>query len=164
MASFTSKSASNSNFKWAVNVDTDRLVGLAGPSILHGVAMALYIEAEKIMTASKLDFVPYVTGNLARSGTVLPPFMGSGQMGAGKVRVVLAYGNHTAPYALAVHERPPTVGQGKNKYLEKPFEAARPMVMRNLAARLRTIINSVAAGQQIPAEAWRAFRQDYGGE
>lgn len=91
------------------------------------LAAALYLEAELIMTDSKTNYVPVITGNLKGSGTVLQP-----ERNGNKVSVTLGYGGSAAPYAAVVHEYPNSYGQHKNKYLQKPINAA----SHNLASRL----------------------------
>ena len=85
------------------------------------------------MTDSKTNYVPVDTGNLRNSGTVLPPVM------KGKtIEVTLGYGGSATPYAVVVHEYPPTVGQGKNKYLSKPLNKAEKGMATRLATALRS--------------------------
>ncbi len=93
---------------------------LALKGALNGdIAMGLYMIAEQIMTDSKNNYVPVDTGDLWRSGTVMPPEITT----TGTISIRLGYGEE---YAKIVHDRPPGIGQGKVKYLEKPFLAAMP--------------------------------------
>lgn len=93
---------------------------------------ALYLEAELIMTDSKTNYVPVVSGNLRNTGTVLKPVW------KGKtIEVVLGYGGSAAEYAAVVHEYPPTYGQGKNKYLAKPLNKAERGMAKRLADAVR---------------------------
>jgi hypothetical protein len=100
------------------------------------LADALYLEAELIMTDSKTNFVPVDSGVLRNSGTVQKPTITNQG-----VTVVLGYGGPAAEYAVIVHEYPPNVGQGKNKYLSRPLnKAERGLVSRvteNMKRRVR---------------------------
>lgn len=88
---------------------------------LLDVVRAYYLVAERIMGDSKEFYVPVVTGALRDSGRVeLPRAMPGG------VRITLAYGGASAPYAVAVHEAPPWRGQGKSRYLIEPVYAYLP--------------------------------------
>lgn len=89
----------------------------SGPPALVG---ALFQEAERIMTASKQDYVPVQTGALRASGFVDEPVLT-----ATGGSVTLGFGGPAAPYAVIVHEdltkRHPV---GQAKYLEVPLRAA----------------------------------------
>lgn len=98
--------------------------------LVPAIAAALYQEAESIMTAAKDGYIPIKTGALRRSAHVVPP-----KIQGSKITVTLAAGGPSAPYAYKVHEAPPTWGQGKNKYLEKPVLAAKRGFGKRLAAR-----------------------------
>lgn len=95
-------------------------------AVLSDTADAVTMIAEEVMTDSKLNYVPVVDGYLRLSGKVH-----RAKIVADQVTVVLGYGGSTSvgknvTYALKVHEYPPHVGQGKNKYLTKPLYAAAP--------------------------------------
>ena len=93
---------------------------LALKGALNGdIAMGLVMIAEMIMTDSKDNYVPIDTGELWRSGTVLAPEVTQ----TGTISVKFGY---NTPYAKIVHDRMPSIGQGKVKYLEKPLLAAIP--------------------------------------
>lgn len=95
-------------------------------AIITDLADALYTEAELIMTDSKMNYVPVDTGVLRNSGTVQKPVITRTD-----VTVTLGYGGPAAPYAIRVHEYPPSFGQGKNKYLSRPLnKAERGMITR----------------------------------
>lgn len=101
------------------------------------VGRALYREGNRIITRSKQEFVPVVTGNLRSSGYVELP-----QANGTEVTVTIGFGGAAAAYAAMVHENPrsgntggvsprgrpyknfSTVGQWK--YLEQPMNEARP--------------------------------------
>ena len=90
---------------------------LSARGILNSeIGAGLYQVGEVIMTDSKRNYVPVDTGDLRRSGVVLPPEY---QI-SGEVVVKLGYGEE---YAKIVHDRAPSIGQGKVKYLEKPLIA-----------------------------------------
>lgn len=88
---------------------------------------ALYMVAEEIMTDAKQNYVPVDTGVLRDSG-----FVNRSTVTAGRVLVTLGFGGAARSYALLVHERPDTIGQGKNKYLSKPVNAKAPAIPRRL--------------------------------
>ena len=102
----------------------------AGP---QAVGMALFDEANLIMTASKQDYVPVKSGALRGSGLVPPPV----SVGA-TISVTLGFGGPSAPYAVIVHEdltkRHPV---GQAKYLEIPLRAALAGMPSVLAQRAR---------------------------
>lgn len=98
------------SIKWLVRKDDFAKIKSSMPQALH---RALFEEANDIMADSRSNYVPVVSGRLRDSGKVVPVDDG----------VELVY---DTPYAKKVHEAPPEVGQGKNKYLEKPvLKAAR---------------------------------------
>ena len=103
---------------------------------------ALYIEAEKVMTDSKTNYVPVVTGNLRRTGIIMPvTYLPNG------VKVVAGFGSTAVDYAAVVHEAPPTYGQGKRKYLSEPLQQAIPNMANAMASTIRSRINSRNFGQ-----------------
>jgi hypothetical protein len=117
--------------------DTKAINALATKGALNGeIAAALYQSAEIIMTDSKKNYVPVDTGDLMRSGTVFEPKIDT----AGTISVSLGYGTH---YAKIVHDRPPSIGQGKIKYLEKPFLAhmktAEKLLVQHVSRAIQTI-------------------------
>ena len=111
---------------------------------------ALTLEAERIMTVSKQDYVP-VDDNPLRSSGHVQPTERSGRLGLGDdVEISLSFGGSSAPYALAVHEHPsdhsPPTWEGKvitfsppgrgPKYLEIPFRLARVGMAARVAKTL----------------------------
>jgi len=91
-----------------------------GPKALSVAATSLYQSAEEIMTDSKENYVPVLTGALRSSGKVLPPAMEGNQ-----VTVVLGYGDEAVNYAVHVHENPDAYHPvGQWKYLSVPAERA----------------------------------------
>lgn len=98
------------------------------------VAGSLVRIAEQIMTDSKQNYVPVITGNLRNSGTVLPP-----EVTKNAIRVQLGYGGGAIDYAAKVHEAPPWVGQGKNKYLSIPFNERAGSAHEFVAELLRAV-------------------------
>jgi hypothetical protein len=94
--------------------DDRALKALSVGGSLHGeLAAGLFQIATAIMTESQENWVPVLTGRLKQSGTVLAP-----EYDGTKITVPFGYGE---PYAEIVHDRAPTIGQGKVKYLEIPF-------------------------------------------
>ena len=104
----------------------------ASKATVFDVGMAMYMVAEEIMTDAKQNYVPVVSGNLRRSGFV-NPF----QVQAQRVTVTLGFGGAAKSYALAVHEAPDYKGQGKNKYLSKPVNAAIPTISKTLTKHIQ---------------------------
>lgn len=101
-------------------------------AIITDLADALYLEAELIMTDSKQNYVPVDTGVLRNSGTVTKPVITNKS-----VEVTLGYGGPAADYAVVVHEYPPSVGQGKNKYLSRPLNKAERGLVTRVADTMR---------------------------
>lgn len=99
---------------------------------LEDLAAALYLEGELIMTDSKTNYVPVVSGMLKGSGTVLRP-----EIKGDVVKVTLGYGGASAPYAAVVHEYPVSYGQHKNKFLQKPINKAATGLATRLAEHIR---------------------------
>ena len=107
-------------------------------AVISDLANAMYVEAELIMTDSKVNYVPVgLTGQLRNSGTVLPAEIKNNQ-----VSVILGYGGASAPYAAKVHESPPTWGQGKNKYLSKPLNKASAGMTQRLSDAIARRVRS----------------------
>jgi hypothetical protein len=128
---------------------------LALKNVLNGeVAAALYQSAEEIMTDSKNNYVPIDTGDLRRSGTVLEPDYDTN----GKISVSLGYG---MPYAKIVHDRPPEIGQGKVKYLEKPFLAhmknAEKLLLKHISRGIQQVMKT---GRPTNTASWRQYQQN----
>jgi hypothetical protein len=99
----------------------------------QALIQALYLEGERVMTDAKENYVPVLTGALQGSGRVQQPR----PMGNGKWEIRLTFGGPAAAYALEVHERDPKIGQGKNKYLQKPFRASIPKLESRLNAWMK---------------------------
>lgn len=99
----------------------------ASKTTINDVGSALYMIGEEIMTDAKANYVPVITGNLRRSGFVNMPVVT-----AQRVSITLGFGGAAKSYALQVHEAPDYFGQGKNKYLSKPVNAALPRVSSKL--------------------------------
>lgn len=77
----------------------------------------LHRIAEDVMTDSKENYVPVVTGTLHASGFVKQP-----EVGADGVSVTLGFGGAAAPYALAVHENPRAGKTGGISPSGKPYD------------------------------------------
>jgi hypothetical protein len=121
-------------------------------ALIGDVAMGLTIIAERIMTDSKDNYVPVVFGDLKRSGTVLAPEFTS----AGGVSVTLGYGEEYAPI---VHDRPPSIGQGKVRYLEIPFLAALPGAEKQLIQIISKAIQTVIKTKKSTSrDGWKAHQ------
>ena len=106
-------------------------------AVISDLANAMYVEAELIMTDSKVNYVPVDTGQLRNSGTVLPAEIKNNQ-----VSVILGYGGASAPYAAKIHEAPPRWGQGKNKYLSKPLNKASAGMTQRLSDAIARRVRS----------------------
>lgn len=95
------------------------------------LAGALRVEAERIMTASKL-LTPVDQGTLRASGHVQTP-----KVTRQRATVTLGYGGAASAYALVQHERVDythTVGQAK--FLEQPVNEARRGFTQRVAKNL----------------------------
>lgn len=92
----------------------------------EAVTEATRMVCEEIMEDSRNNYCPVVTGYLKSTGHV--EVVKRGSQGA-EVHMV-----YDAPYAWIVHERPASIGQGKNKYLSTPFYKADAAV--NLSRRI----------------------------
>jgi hypothetical protein len=97
---------------------------------IKALVQGLYLEGERVMADSKDNYVPVKSGTLKASGRVHAPV----DLGGGKWEVTLSYGGPASHYALTVHEAPKSWGQGKNKYLQKPFKASLPKFEARMAA------------------------------
>lgn len=107
---------------------------------------ALKIEAEKIMTDSKQNYVPVDKGTLRNSGVVGDPVKDGDT-----ILISIGYGGAAAAYATALHEFPsessPPTWEGKAltftkpgtgpKYLERPLMKAVDGMTERLADRLK---------------------------
>lgn len=116
--------------EWKVN--TRNAFKQVANATVADVSAGLYLVAEEIMTDAKMHYVPVVTGALRRSG-----FVEKGVVTGNTVTVKLGFGGSATPYALAVHEYPAHYGQGKNKYLLRPIQAAVPTLANRLAEHVR---------------------------
>lgn len=124
---------------------------LPEPDVLvREYSQTLFEEAEKVMSDSKENYVPVVTGTLRSTGYVSLPVALSD-----RVVISLGYGGPAARYALKVHENPrsgKTQGLspsgkkygpkdwsrvGEWKYLETPFNQARPRIRAALLGAIR---------------------------
>jgi hypothetical protein len=118
-------------------VDISNQIGALSDVLPSDVGSALFVEAEKIITDSQINYVPVVTGDLKRSGMVeLPEYTRN------KIKVVCGFGSNTVEYAAAVHEAAPAVGQGRRKYLSLPFQVAVPKLAANMGITIRNRIES----------------------
>jgi hypothetical protein len=108
---------------------------------VQDVGRSLYMVAEEIMTDAKANYVPVVTGNLRRSGFVEKP-----DIKGNSVNVTFGFGGAATEYALAVHEYPAGYGQGKNKFLSKPVNAAAP----NIPNRMVVFMKRMTLGKAKP--------------
>ena len=121
-------------------------------ALVGDIAMGLYIIAERVMTDSKNNYVPVDTGHLKSTGTVLEPEFNTN----GSVSVKFGYG---AEYAKVVHDRPPTIGQGKVRYLEKPFLAAIPGAEKMLNDIVSKAIQTVVKTKRsVGKDGWKAHQ------
>jgi hypothetical protein len=94
----------------------------AGGRSLYNIARGILSEANKL--------VPIKTGDLKRSGKIVPVMLSSGV----KTYVIV----YTMSYALKVHEDLDAFHPvGQAKYLEVPFRMASSTVRRTLAEDIR---------------------------
>lgn len=87
-------------------------------AFLKGAGYTVHREAQETIKLAKEKYVPVVSGDLRNSSFVDEPT----QTGSTRMTIGLGFGKAGSPaakYALVVHERPPSIGQGKNKYLTK---------------------------------------------
>jgi hypothetical protein len=120
-------------------------------ALIGDIGTGIYIIAEMIMTDSKDNYVPIDTGHLWQTGTVLEP-----EFQTSSVSVTLGYG---AEYAQVVHDRPPTIGQGKVRYLEKPFLAAIPGAEKQLLKIVSQAIQTVLKTKKPTSrDGWKAHQ------
>jgi len=114
-------------------------IPVAADTTMEEVGMALYQVGERIMTDSKENYVPIVTGELRRSGFVDYPTAS----GIGKVEVVMGFGRDfpARNYAVEVHEAPPEYGQGKRKYLTQPLFHSVPEIPKWIAASVAAALS-----------------------
>jgi len=92
---------------------------------------AFFMETQEIMADSQANYVPVVTGHLRSTGHVDEP-----QSTTSGFKTELGYRAH---YAIYVHEAPPGYGQGRNKFLEKPFLAHARGFQARVATRMRAL-------------------------
>ena len=151
-----------------IKLDTSVLEEMGKGAVVNTVIAALYAEAEAIMTDSKENYCPvgqrwygHRPGNLRNSGTVLPP-----QRNGSETTIILTYDTLQAPYATIVHERDPSIGQGKVKYLERPFLAAMAGIENRLGEALSIGLDRTAdAGQGSDTiDAWDTQASRYAGD
>lgn len=126
----------SSKFVITSKMKTNRFRYVQGATI-NDLADALYLEAELIMTDSKMNYVPVDTGVLRNSGTVKKPVIDTRG-----VTVTLGYGGPSADYAAIVHEFPPSYGQGKNKYLSRPVNKAERGLISRVAEHMKRKVKS----------------------
>lgn len=112
---------------------------VAGRDAPRLAAKALYEEASEAFLLSQ-DVVPVAEGILRSSGQVLGPnFSGT------KAFCAIVYGGSGAPYALYVHELPPSRARHKAptrwKYLEYPVKAYAEGMAERMAVRVLDMVN-----------------------
>ena len=111
---------------------------------LDDMKTGLTMVAEEIMTDSKQNYVPVITGTLRASGFVQEPVVFNKT-----VTVTLGFGGAASAYAAAVHEAPNNWGQGKNKYLSKPMNAAVPTLAARLARHIAAKQSAMKNGRVV---------------
>jgi hypothetical protein len=115
------------------------------------IALALYEEAEELITDIKENHIPVDQGTLKGSGYVVPP---KPLPGGGYV-VRMGFGGAAAPYAWAVHENPRSgktggispsgrryktwAKVGAWKYFERPFLTWSAGLNKRVSSRLGKI-------------------------
>lgn len=108
-----------------------RFLRRAPEDFKRAAATALYQEAEPIMTESKQQ-TPVDTGALRSSGHIQQPVISGDQ-----VTVEMGYGGPAASYAEIVHEKLDVHHPvGKAKYLEDPFNEAKPGLPGRIGRRI----------------------------
>ena len=100
-------------------------------AVKHATGAALVMECEAVRTDAMEHYIPVVSGTLKGTTHVKGPYF-LNQV----VQCEVAVGGPAAPYALIVHERPKSVGQGKNKYLSQPLNAAKAGMAERIMARV----------------------------
>jgi len=112
---------------------------LAGKSAPRFAAQALYEEASEAFLISQ-EAVPVRFGILRASGEVRGPFVRGSQ-----VEVFISYGGPAAPYAVFVHELPPSRAKHdpptRWKYLENPVRLYSKDMAKRMTTRVLDMIN-----------------------
>lgn len=131
-----------SNREFYVKSDDIKLLAQAlkniPPNMPDLLSKALYEEANVIFNESQ-KLVPVDTGALRASGVVHPP-----KTEHHRTSVRVTYGGPAASYALYVHENlyarhnAPT----QAKYLETPLYRQVPVIIKNLAIRIRHMMRN----------------------
>lgn len=111
----------------------------AGRQAPRMAAQALYEEATEAFYLSQ-QVVPVRYGYLRSSGMVHPPAV----IGA-KAHVDITYGGAAAPYAIYVHELPPSRAKHDPptawKYLERPVKVYAEGMGNRMAVRVMNMLN-----------------------
>ena len=120
----------------------DRLLdafALAGKNAPRFAAQALYEEASEAFIISQ-DVVPVRYGVLRASGEVRGPFVRGST-----VEAFISYGGPAAPYAVFVHELPPSRAKHdpptRWKYLENPVKLYSKGMAKRMTIRVLDMIN-----------------------
>ncbi len=108
-----------------------KVVKTLGAAMPVSVASALMVEAETVMTQSKLQ-VPLDEGVLRSSGTVDKP-----RKRGNTISVTIGYGGAAKDYAEAQHENMDYYHRtGSAKYLQRPMEHAERGFRKRLIKRV----------------------------
>ena len=115
-----------------VDIQVDFRLDEAVEHIVKDLSQGTFTAAELVMADSKTYYVPVDTGNLRNSGFVEAP-----EVTLDGVEVRLGFGGAAVEYAAAVHEMPPSWGQGKNKYLSQALYDNADNVARVIANTMK---------------------------
>lgn len=119
-----------------VTLDADKFasaVSLKMSAIRKSAERGLFKFAEAVMTLSKTEYVPVLTGALRASGHVDTP-----KWSGNVLSIVMGFGSSAVHYALSVHENlamSHTVGSAK--YLEIPLMKMTPLFGDFIAAEIK---------------------------
>ncbi len=114
-----------------------RKLRFLGPiKVVRAVERSLFQSGQEIITRSKAEFVPILSGALRSTLDALKP-----ETSGGVTTVNLVAGGPAAPYAVFVHEINKAYRNGKQwKYLETPAKEATPDIIRNLNSSIKSAL------------------------
>lgn len=137
--------------------DTNFIKNLSLHGALNGeIGAALYQVATTVLADSQDNYVPVDTGQLRQSATALAPEYGTGN--SDEVSVVFGYDTQ---YAEIVHDRPPTIGQGKVKYLEIPFAQIMEKAEDLIETHVMQAVNIIRKTKRpTPTTTWLKYREE----
>ena len=114
-----------------------RKLRFLGPiKVVRAVEQSLFQSGQEIITRSKSEFVPILSGALRSTLDALKP-----ETSGGVTTVNLVAGGPAAPYAVFVHEINKGYRNGKQwKYLETPAKEATPKIISNLKSSIKSAL------------------------